>query len=457
MTTRSYNEQSSIPDGRLFGLLLGVIVIVLFTISPLALVQFGFNYDETGGNPLEKIHPATLIAAATVLLAGIASGNPITWLIEQTGRQPLLAVYLVAILLLILHSIRVVHLPFTQFFDTFVLPALIFLLYKDMSDERARSLAWIIHFLMFANALIGIGEFASGLRLTPIVASGVVIDDDWRSTALLGHPLANASLTGCYLLMLALGAGREMPWVLRTIAAVSNAAGMIVFGGRAATVLLIALLGLLLLLRLVAILRGAQFDKSSVLKFLLLAPVVALVLAVLAEAGFFDQFVQRFIDDKGSADARSEMFELFRFMSWHELWLAPDAQLMETLRFRFGLDFGIESFWISFIMSYGLIASIVFFAALLAFSYDVARNVRDGAVWAFVFFYLVATTSVSLSAKSPLLAIFTMMLLVLMHRPARDQALNSPLARGDRPIADACAMRSRHTGPDRVRRLKIST
>lgn len=433
MTARSPIERPSVPDGPIFGLLLGVLTIVLFTISPLALVHLGLNYDEPGGNPLEKVHPATLMAAVLVLAAAMASGNPLSWLVEHTGRHPLLIIYVGAIALLILHSIRVVNLPFTQFFDTFVLPAFIFLLFKDISDARARHLAWVIHMAMIANAVIGIGEFSSGLRLTPIVASGVVIDDDWRSTALLGHPLANASLTGSYLLMLALGAGRGSPWLLRVVAFVTNAAGMIVFGGRAASVLLVVLLGLLLLLRLVAIMRGAPFARSTVLKVLVLAPVVALVITVLAESGFFDQFMERFVDDKGSADTRTEMFELFRYMSWHELLLAPDAQLMETLRFRFGLDFGIESFWISFIQAYGLIASLVFFAALLGFSYDVARHVRRGAVWAFLFFYLVATTSVSLSAKSPLFGIFVLMLLVLMHRPVTEW--------------DAPASRRRHAVP----------
>jgi hypothetical protein len=65
-----------------------------------------------------------------------------------------------------------------------------------------------------------------------------------------------------------------------------------------------------------------------------------------------------------------------------------------------------------------LLASLAFFAALFAFSYEIARTVRPGAAWAFTFFYLVATTSVSLSAKSPLFAIFVFMTLTLLHRPA---------------------------------------
>lgn len=411
--------QAGAPDVTAFGFLLAIIAVLLLTVSPLALVSLGLNYDEPGGNPLEKIHPATLAAAMTVMLAAIASGNPVSYAIAQTGRHPVLALYLGAIGLLIMHSIRVVNLPFTHFFDTFVLPALVFLLYKDLSERRAHRLAFLIHGLMFANATLGIVEFATGFRLTPLVAAGIVLDDDWRSTALLGHPLANASLTGSYLLLLALGGARELPFSLRAAAFVTNAAAMIVFGGRAATVLLVAIFAMLGLLRLVSILRGGRFQTTNVLKVLAALPVAALGIAVLAEYGFFDLFINRFVDDKGSADTRSEMFELFAHIPWSELLLAPDAQLMESLRFRYGLEFGIESFWISFVLAYGLIAGIAFFAALLAFSYEVMRSVRAGAVWAFAFFYAVASTSVSLSAKSPLLAIFTFMVLVLMHRSAR--------------------------------------
>ncbi|MCB1522174.1 MAG: VpsF family polysaccharide biosynthesis protein [Hyphomicrobiaceae bacterium] len=416
------------PPGPLFGFGLGVLAIVLLTISPLALVELGLNYDETGGTPLEKIHPATVLASFLVLLAAVSAGNPITWLEQQVVRHRSLLPYLIVIGLLIVHSLRVVKLPFTPFFDTAILPLLVFLLYKDMPEGRGRHLAYLVHGLMFANALLGLGEFASGVRLTPLVAAGVVIEDDWRSTALLGHPLSNASLTGCYLLAMALGGGRDLPWSARLAAFVVNAGGMIVFGGRAATVLMLLIMLALVGLHVARILAGRRFSSVSVLKILMLAPVAGIAIAVLAETGFFDQFLMRFIDDKGSAEARTEMFQLFNHVPWSELILGPDARQIETLRHYYGLDFGIESFWIAYILSYGLIASIAFFAALLAFTRDVIISLRPGAAWAFLFFYGVASTSVSLSAKSPLLGIFTFMMLVLMRRPAQPAATAPSMA-----------------------------
>lgn len=405
----------AVPQTRVFGGALVVLALLLMTISPLALVSFGLSYEETGGSPLEKIHPATLLAAVLVAAAAASAGNPLTWALRRIDQSPALLPYLVVIVLLVLHATRVVHLPFTHFIDTFVLPVLILLLFRDMSPRRARLQSHIVHLVMLANAIVGLGEFATGLRLTPLVAAGVVIDDDWRSTALLGHPLANASLTGAYLLMLAFGGGRDLGPVPRLAAFAVNAGAMIAFGGRAASVMLLVMLAGLLLVRTVDILRGRRFRPLVIVKALSLAALAALGVTVLAEFGFFDQFLTRFVDDKGSADARTEMFELFRHIPLSELMLGPDARQIETLRFHYGLDFGIESFWIAFMLSHGIIASLAFFAALGYFTRDCLSNMRGGAIWAFVFFYAVASTSVSLSAKSPLLGIFTFMALVLMR------------------------------------------
>ena len=317
---------------------------------------------------------------------------------------------------LMLHAIRVVVLPFTSFFDTFVTPVVVFFLFKDLREERARRFVLLFHALMMLNSVLGIVEFATGWRLTPIVASGMVIEDEWRSSALLGHPLANASLTGSYILALALGAARDLPRPMAAIALVLSVCGMVVFGGRASSIFLLAMLLALGGLRFLHILRGGRFNTRNVLAVLISLPVLAAVVFGLLEGGFFDRFIERFVDDQGSASTRIEMFELFKHISFSELLLAPDAAQMATLRSLYGLDFGIESFWVSFVLSYGLIPGLFFFAGLLAFCRDVVRSLRPGGTWVMVFFFAVASTSVSLSAKTPLFAVFMLMLLVLLRK-----------------------------------------
>jgi hypothetical protein len=192
---------------------------------------------------------------------------------------------------------------------------------------------------------------------------------------------------------------------------------MVAFGGRAATVILLVLLAMLAARGGFRILRGQRFDKSTVLTALIVIPIIAVALIALEEAGFFHQFLERFVNDKGSAAARVEMFALFQHLSWYEVLFVPDSGQIDTLKRFYDLNFGIESFWISFVLSYGIIPGLAFFAALFLFCRDVVRAVRPGGVWIFVFFFLVASTSVSLSSKSPIFSELLMITLPLLRRP----------------------------------------
>lgn len=430
MSARTSDVTYFPTDDRLPGIGLALVAIMFVTISPLALVALGLNYDESGGSPLEKIHPATLLAFAVLGLSALYVRNPFTGAINGLVNAPGAFVFLVMIGLLIVHSIRVVGLPFTSFFDTFIAPVVVFFLYKDMRERRAHRFALLFHTLMMLNAVVGIVEFATGARITPLVASGLVIEDDWRSTALLGHPLANASLTGSYLLTLAVGAGRDLPRPLAVFGFVIAAAGMVVFGGRASTVILIVMLLAIALWRGIAVTRGARFDTRAIIVALLAVPILSLAGVALTEAGFFDLFIERFIDDQGSASTRVEMFELFKHLSWDELLLAPDAAQLSTLRSVYNLDFGIESFWVSFVLSYGLIPGLAFFTGLYLFCRELARHLRPGAVLVLLFFFAVASTSVSLSAKTPLFAVLVLMLLVLLRRDEKAPAAAEPVSFG---------------------------
>ena len=239
MGSSGHSASLSPPDGTVFGCALALIIVSLLTISGLALTELGWNYGEAGGSALEKMHPGTLLAVATLLMAAAARGNPLTAFLAAFEGQPGIIVYFAGILVLMAHAAFVAGLPFTVFIDTFVLPAIIFLLFQDMPEERRRRLALLVHALFAINAMLGLAEFLLVFRMTPLYVEGEVLEAEWRSSAMLGHPLANAILTGCYMLMLIKGGARDLPAVLRPVAFVLAATGMVVFGGRAATAFVI--------------------------------------------------------------------------------------------------------------------------------------------------------------------------------------------------------------------------
>ena len=407
-TTRA--DAALIAFGRL------VIVVLLLTISPLALVMFGWQYDDTGGGPLEKIHPATSLALLVFAASLAQRGNPLTALSSVLSSHARAIPFLLGIGFMIVYSMLVIGAPFTMFIETFLGPLLMFFLYDRIDDGEARLLARVIHALLFVNALLGIYEFVFAYHLTPLVVNGELLAGELRSTALLGHPLANAAVVGCYIFMLALGGGRDIPPSLKLTCFVVNTASMVVFGGRAATALVLIALVIIALRRLLGALRGEPFDLRAIKMGVVAAPVAALAIAGLAEYGFFDTFLDRIVDDEGSASTRIAMFELFNHFNWTDLIFAPDAKQVATWSSIYGLDYGIENFIVAFILTFGIFATVVFMPALLLFCSAVVRSLRPGGVWVFVYFFAVAMTSVSLSSKTPLFSTLIVLMMVLMRR-----------------------------------------
>ncbi|MCH9765242.1 MAG: VpsF family polysaccharide biosynthesis protein [Alphaproteobacteria bacterium] len=406
------------PKGRLFDVGLIAVLVLFLAVSPLMLDMFGWHYGAPGGSALEKIHPATWMLFAVLFLSASARGNPLSTVIDAAHRYPGVFIYVTAVLVLIAQAILILHQPFTVYIDTFLAPAAVFLLLHRLPEHRGRRLALLIHALFFINAVIGIAEFVFGFRVTPFVIEGVEFGTEWRSSALFGHPLSNALMMGCYVLSLALGAGREMPLVVRLCVFAVAALSMAVFGGRAATVVLIVLIALLALKKLFSILAGKSFDLRSVWFVLLCLPVVLAGFAVIYDVGFFDRFLGRIFDDAGSAGTRLAMFSLFRHLSWYDLLVGPDPSHLKTYTTIYGLELGIESFWIAMIMVNGLIVALPFFATLIVFCHAVSKAAqRAPAVWVFVSFFAVASASLSLSAKTPDFAILVAVILILFRKP----------------------------------------
>lgn len=407
-----------LPSGPAFTALLALAAVLLHAVSAMLLSELGFNYETPGGSPLSKIHPGTVALAVVLVMGMLASGRPIAWAEAAVARFPGTAAFLVAVALMMAHCALVLGVPFTNFIDTFLGPIAALLLYQGLSDRRARPIALMIHAFMLANSVIGLYEFLSGERLIPFWLVGRIITFDWRSTALLGHPLSNASVTGSYCIILLLGGGRDLPRLARAACLLVGATSMVAFGGRAATLMLVASILLVTGARALAYLRGRRFKVTSLMAGMLLVPLAVMLLLALAETGFFSRFIERFIDDQGSAETRLGMFELLFRFHWTELLLAPDARQVETLQNHLGLEYGIESLWISFILFYGIVPSVLFFAGLILFCRDLVGAARREAAWVMLFFLAVASTSVSLYGKGPQFSILVIHILVLLRKAA---------------------------------------
>lgn len=395
--------------------LTGFSIALIFAASPMVLARAGLNYETAGGSVLHKVHPGTWVALLALGLLALHRG--VSRLVgEVLARGPGLAFFTATWLLLFAYIVLARRqLPFTPIIDTFLLPVVLFPLIAALGARAGSRIALMLHALFAANALAGLVEFTTGWRLNPYIVAGSTLEGDWRSTAVFGHPLANATLAGTYVLALAVGGARDLPALARPALIGVQLAAMVAFGGRAAAVVLLVLLAGLLLAALVRLLAGGRLRITHAAAAMLMLPVVGLVSLALIELGFFDRFADRFVSDQGSAEARIVMFRLFERLGWEDILLGPDPGLIATRQWNEGLDFGIESFWVGFVLLYGLLVSGIFFVGLAALCREILRATRPGAALALIYFFVVASTSLSLSAKSPLLGMTVAVLLVLLR------------------------------------------
>jgi hypothetical protein len=322
--------------------------------------------------------------------------------------------------------------PFSSLVDTFLFPIMMLVLLDGVDERSAKSLALLLHAIFTVNAVLGLVEMASGWRLTPLVAMGVDLSAaDHRSSALFGHPLGNAMVTGLYITAIAAGGGRDLPNWLRPVLILLQMAAMVSFGARLATVAMIGLVSLLVLRTAWRILAGQRFHAASAGAFLGLLPLAIVALAGAYGAGFFDQLLERFISDNRSAEARVIMFALIPRFPLFQVLFGPDQELLNAMMYAEGIEFGIESFWISFILTYGLLPSLFFFAGLGAFLFDLWRRAGPGALWTIAFFLIVASGSLSIGAKTLALGSLVIINLTLLRaHTARPAALAWPRTGG---------------------------
>ena len=392
-------------------------LFLTFAIPGPLLDLVGFGYSSPSGGALEKIHPGTELIILAFSGAVVRTGRPVEALRSVLDRFPGVAAFLATIAFLAVYIIKVQHAPFTLLVDTFLVPALLFVLLVDIDVVWLRHIERGLHAFVIFNATLGIVEFLSGWHLVPVASAataGPSAPVDWRAAALLGHPLASAAMAGLYAIVLALGGGRELPSAWRGAVQLLQIVALTAFGGRTALVCTLLFLAGTSVIGLAGILAGRTMPRRTVGLLLLGAPLLAVLAAGLVQSGFFDQLLLRFADDNGSAQARATIFNLFGYLSWPDLLFGPDLDRMISLQHLEGIEVGVESFWFGFIFNYGLLASLVFFAGLACFFAHLMARV-SAAAWApLLYFVVIISTSISLSAKSTSLTQFMAVLYVMM-------------------------------------------
>ena len=392
--------------------------IAAFVISAMTLAAIGIPYDAPGGSFLDKLHPASYLCGLALIVTLAGKADPLAFAANLPRRFPGAALFAVNWALIIAYVGLFQRTPIAPLADSFFCALAILILYEELDPPAQSLLRRLLHIVMLANACLGIFEFVTQTRLTPYVTGGRLITEDYRSTALLGHPLLNAGTTGAYALMLFLGADRALGPAARFAMILVQVIALAPFGGRTSIVLTLATMALGSLRFVADSARGRRFDMRVGMAMALGLPAAACAIAAIAHAGYLDPLLERFTDDKGSAQSRLVALQLFDAFSLEDILLGPDPERLASLQTMLGIEYGIENGWLGLLFQYGALLSGLFVAGLLALLWEFWRRARPYASVMVAVFLIQLSSSASISVKSFVFNQFAILLLAVFDAKA---------------------------------------
>ena len=394
---------------------------LLFGISGGVLWHLGYNYDGLTGGPATKIHPSTYIILLLFGWSLIACGEPVRRTLHLINQRPAATVML-AVTFAIVAATAIRGGPgLGGLFDTYLACGFLMLLMVDADEDLMDRLETIVHVLMTANALLALAEFILQMRLFPYRLDGKAFEWDTRSTALHGHPLANAMVTACYLMALITGA-RGLSTGRRAAMIGLQGMALVVFGGRTASLTALALGAVFGLWRLLGQLRHGRMPLLGTATGFVMAAIVPAAIGALVALGFFDTLVSRFSSDGGSAEARRGMFELLAMFPAGDLIFGPDVELLDSMRRVQGLEWGIENPVVRMVLYQGIVVTVAILGSFLLVMRELSRITGPGLWLPMIMWFVLLNGAETIATKTTVTTKFVLIALTLF-RPERQPAV----------------------------------
>ncbi|WP_237155596.1 VpsF family polysaccharide biosynthesis protein [Oryzibacter oryziterrae] len=383
----------------------------LLLLSSLTLDAIGVPYSSPDGSALLKIHPASYLSVLSLLFWILADGGPARFFHRSWRESPGCLVFVLVIGVVLFQALVVQKSPLSAVIDNFLLAVALFAGLQRLKPEEFRMLGFVLQLFFFLNSLIGYAEVAGHFHFVPMYENGQLATYDWRGRALLGHPLVNAMMTGLYIITLAMQGGPARP-SLRLFLIAFHFGAMVCFGGRTSTVLTGLVLALVGGRYFAALLMGRRFSLEAGIAAVVVLTASAIILPYALDAGFFDKFLGRFVDDSGSANTRLAMLSVFRELPLSEVLIAPNREIIHDTQLKLGLAIAIESAVIGSIATYGGLVAGLLFLGVGAYLYEFVRRFGRRALPPLAAYAVIAASATSFATKSTEIGLLTLLLFI---------------------------------------------
>jgi O-antigen ligase len=378
-------------------------VLIDYTVSANLLTCLGLPYELDGGNPLEKIHPGSYCAGLAMVARLVAERQPLRRCWSVITHDPELPLFFGAIGFCILYAGAMTGAGnLITLFDTYLPAGMLAVALCDLSAAERAALRRVLRFLLLVNASIALAEAVCSQHFGATDPSIPELAADFRPTALYDHPLTGAAATMIGLFMTP--DLKRRPLAGACYAAILTA-GLLVFGGRVALAVLIAIV----MARLASVIWGAAMRRrlatSYVVALALMLIGAAAVVCVACAAGLGTRLITHLYWDP-SAQARLDQFRILGSLDAGQILLgtarADLIARIEPLRLGYSVDV-LENFWLLMFVCLGALCFVPFCAGLAGLAHFLWRRSGSRGRMIVLALFLAASGSNSLGRKSPLL------------------------------------------------------
>lgn len=384
------------------------------------LALLGWDYTSAGSG-LTNVHPATYAFIALAPACLLASAQ-----FRRIFKDPIYLAYLAVATGFLIWTWRLSQREagggeLTIALVTYLTPAIALIPLQGLAAERLNAMGSALRIFIAGNSLMALVERVIGHRFIP---SGLdMYGNELRATALFGHPLAGALITGMVLINLLTSRARRGGFLSRAPEIGLHGLALFAYGGRS-SIIFVALIAIFSSLH-VGRARG-QANISFVQRLTPYLAVLALGIIALSPIKFVQDTLDRFTSSSEGAtstSARLSAFDLLSSLTPHEFYNGVLPGHRQLIMNYFGTGAGVEISFIALIFSVGAVAGISMMIACLVLALSRTRGLDRSAFFMVVFFIIVTGTANSIGGKSPMITVLFVLIFTMSQLRSVDADL----------------------------------
>lgn len=411
--------QALVMSGFRFLFVVGVMFIFLGSNSFLFLL--GLNLTDENASLFQRLHPSFYLCLPLILVLilslfqnGFKIKIPRFVISNELKILPWKSFFFYSfavILSIICILLGVSHASLMNTATTFLLPVICIL---GLTMIRSSQLVFLRNFiicLFIFNSIIGIIENFFDFRLFPYIVNNVEATKDNRPTAWFSHPLNNALLTLLILTYFLYSKKNENKALVKNFSILICGLALPCFGGRTALVVIVIFLLINYLKTLsLFVLIGRKYKSLLIQTVGILSGFF--VVLYLNQFGLFDNVIERFKDDGGSADVRWGAFDLIADLEFSKILFGVSDEWLMTVLHNYQL-FTIEFSWLYLILKHGLLIAIILILSLFLMLYRISKVYGKPVNYMCFGFFIITFGYTSIASANLVLAQLLIMIFLL--------------------------------------------